>query len=283
MKHPLFPVLLCLLTVPSAFGLDFQSFPSAEELMPEETVQKLEVRQEEGLNRFFTDEEYLSYIPDCDLSDTVFEAVRESDYKIGVETLYLIPRARIAADLRESSRQEYLLALYNTLRSISTLQGIDYYSASRDRMRLLFDESWAISGPEERTRIEDPLVEEIPAEDTIYIHQRDLTFGTNRYRVEYLREEDAFSMNIVNITTMTYKIFPLVGKENMSMRLLVIPVREGLVFYGLNTVNMLDLAIFHKKMEASFTNRMIALFNWFSRKVDGWTSGRVDGFNELTG
>jgi hypothetical protein len=158
-------------------------------------------------------------------------------------------------------------SLYNTLRSISTLQGIEYYSASRERMRLLFEESWTISGPQDRKRIEDPLVREIPDEDTIYIHQKDLTFGTNRYRVEYLHNSGTISMDIVNITTMRYSIFPLVGEENMSMRLLVVPVAEGIVFYGLNTVDMLDLAIFHKKMEDSFTNRMIALIDWFSRQI----------------
>ena len=263
----LLALLLALLAVPASFAVDFSTFPSARDLLPGDMVSKLEERREAGLNRFFTDEQFLSYIPNCSLADTVFKAVRESDYKIGVETLYLIPEEQISRSIRAKERDAYLLELYNTLRAISTLEGIDYYSASRDRMRLLFAESWAISGPEERERIPDPTVSEIPSEDTVYIHQRDLTFGTNRYRVEYLREEDTFSMNIVNITTMTYMIFPLVGQGNMSMRLLIIPVKEGLIFYGLNTVNMLDLKVFHKKMEDSFTNRMIALFDWYARQV----------------
>jgi len=262
----LLPVLTFLF-VPAAFAVDFETFPAVREVLPGDMVDTLEERREEGMNRFFTDEDSLSYIPNCSLSDTIFQAVQDSDYKIAVETLYLIPREELAPSLRQKERPAYMRSLYNTLRSISTLEGIDYYSASRERMRLLFAESWAISGPEDHSKIDDPLVQKIPSQDTVYIHQKDLTFGTNRYRVEYLHEEGAISMEIVNLNTMTYKIFPLVGEGNMSMRLLVVPVKEGIIFYGLNTVDMLDLKIFHKKMEDSFTNRMIALYNWYARQI----------------
>ena len=258
---------LLFLFAPAAFAVDFETFPAAREVLPGNMVDTLAERREEGMNRFFTDEETLSYIPNTKLSDTIFKAVEDSNYKIAVETLYLIPRKEIAPSLRQEERQRYLQSLYNTLRSISTLEGIDYYSASRERMRLLFAESWAIAGPEDHSRIDDPLVRDIPPQDTVYIHQKDLTFGTNRYRVEYLHKEGSFSMEIVNLNTMTYKIFPLVGEGNMSMRLLVVPVKEGVIFYGLNTVDMLDLKIFHNKMEASFTNRMIALYNWYARQI----------------
>lgn len=259
--------LLLLPFTSTAAEPDFiESLSSMKSLFTSDTLAQLEQSQAEaqtGFNRFFTNDSRAVHLPAVNLSGDLIEAAYSIDYVVGVESLYLIPWKEVSSELTALPRPEFLLEVYNILRSISSLEGIEYYSASRERMRTLFAEAWAVKSPEDKQKIADPLVEHIPDRDTIFIHQKDLTFGKNISKVEYQRGEQSFRMNIVNLTTMTYMFFPIVGKENMSMQLLIVPSREGVLFYGLNTVDVMDLKIFHNKMRDSFTNRMVALYNWF--------------------
>ncbi|MFW6362170.1 MAG: DUF6675 family protein [Spirochaetota bacterium] len=242
------------------------SLPTMDELFTNDTLTRFEQALDEGetgFNSFFTDDSRAVHLPAINLSDDLIQAAYAIDYVVGVESLYLIPWNDVSRSLTSLPREEFLLEVYNILRSISSLQGIEYYSASRERMRTLFAEAWAINNPDEKKKIADPLVDQIPDQETIYIHQKDLTFGKNISKVDYQSGSNSFRMNIVNLTTMTYMFFPIVGKQNMSMQMLIVPSQQGVVFYGLNTVDVMDLKIFHNKMRNSFTNRMIALYNWF--------------------
>lgn len=263
--------LLLLPFASAAAEPDFiDSLSTMNTLFTSDTLSQLEQSREAGqagFNRFFTDDSRAVHLPAVNLSGDLIEAAYSIDYVVGVESLYLIPWEEISSELTSLSRPEFLLEVYNILRSISSLEGIEYYSASRERMRTLFAEAWAIKGPDEKQKIADPLVERIPDSDTVFIHQKDLTFGKNISKVEYQSGEKGFRMNIVNLTTMTYMFFPIVRKENMSMQMLIVPAREGVLFYGLNTVDVMDLKIFQNKMRDSFTNRMVALYNWFRREL----------------
>jgi len=276
MKKTLLTISVLILLVPVTLSAGQPEFsntlPSMDELFTRDTLTQFEQKLDEGeagFNRFFTDDSRAVHLPAINLSGDLIQAAYAIDYVVGVESLYLIPWNDISRTLTGLPQEEFLLEVYNILRSISSLQGIEYYSASRERMRTLFAEAWAINNPDEKERIADPLVDQIPDKETIYIHQKDLTFGKNISKVDYQSGTNSFRMNIVNLTTMTYMFFPIVGKENMSMQMLIVPSQQGIIFYGLNTVDVMDLKIFHNKMRDSFTNRMIALYNWFLVQLQG--------------
>ena len=242
-------------------------FPSINAVLWQDAISEIRSADDSGINRFYTSEEKAQLTPASALSSTVVEKANAVDYTVGIESLYFIPKEKLTDELLDLSREEFLLNIYNTMRSISSLEGIEYYSASRERMRTLFSETWVIRGPDDKTRLPDPIVNSIPKEDSVYIHQKDLTFGKNISEVVYRHEGNALSMSITNETTMRYMIFPLVKKGNMSMQMLILPVREGIVFYGLSSIDVLDLKIFYDKMRDSFTNRLIALKDWFLDQV----------------
>ncbi|MFW6343609.1 MAG: DUF6675 family protein [Sediminispirochaetaceae bacterium] len=277
MKHPrysippghlLVPVFILLAAV--LYGQDSgarSDLPDLDSLLPGKRIEEIRSSEENGINRFFTSEEKATLSPASELSSEVQEKAYSIDYSVGVESLFLIPNEKIASRMLSLSPEDYLLELYTILRSISTLEGIEYYSASRDRMRLLFEESWVIESPQDPAKLPDPADSSIPDRDTLYIHQKDLTFGKSMSKVVYRHEENALSMSITNETTMRYMFFPLLKKGNVSMQMLILPVKEGIVFYGLSTVDVMDLKVFHNKMRDSFTNRLNALKDWFISRV----------------
>lgn len=158
--------------------------------------------------------------------------------------------------------------IYNILRSISSLKGIRYFSASRQRMRVLFKDSYVIKSSNNVTKIEDPLVTVIPSVNEIYIFQEDNTFGKNKYRVAYIFPGSSIVMKIENITPLKYLFLPAVPPTKFITYFVVIPGEQGILFYGISCVqSALFFKIFEGHIQTSLYNRMKAVFDWFIERL----------------
>jgi hypothetical protein len=176
--------------------------------------------------------------------------------KIGVEVLFLVdsPESVHGVDAQ----------LFTTLQSFSTMEGIEYYSASRDRMRTLFHESYVIPNPENRERLPDPLTRTLPEQDRIYVFQRDSSFGENVLELTYTASESAIRLRMRNLTQMYYMGFiPAVGPQELGMNLVVYPLGDKLLFYGNSGARPISLLGMESRVQRSFYNRLVALYDWF--------------------
>jgi hypothetical protein len=182
--------------------------------------------------------------------------------KLLVESLYLFKRPRPADAGLE------LRGLYATILSTSSLQGIEYYSASRKKMRTFYSESWRIDGPETKQRLPDATVAPgpLPAAETFFAYQRDLTFGPNLYRCSYRSYPEAVSLESINLTSLTYLGIPVMAPDGLRIRLLIVQGEEGILFYVVNSADVPSLPIIRAKVEESITNRTEALFKWFEAR-----------------
>ena len=201
-------------------------------------------------------------IPDVSARGEIEERIRELEFTVGTEVLSVYRNENVDFDTPESR-----LRIYNILRSISTMKGIQYYSASRERMRTLFSGSYVVDGPGAEKRLPDPVVREIPAYSKLYVHQEDLTFGKNIYATEFHYAGDYFLLDSTNLTTMHYFFFPMVKPENSVTLILLIPSGEQLLFYGAigaHTMRLLGLA---RSREDSFYNRLKAIYGWFTERT----------------
>jgi hypothetical protein len=188
--------------------------------------------------------------------------IRELGFTVGTEVLSVYRNEAADFDSPESR-----LEIYNILRSISTMEGIQYYSASRERMRTLFAESYVVDGPDAQQRLPDPVAREIPAYNKLYVLQEDLTFGENLYVTEFRYSGKTFLLESTNLTTMHYFLFPMVKPENSVTLILLIPAGEELLFYGAigaHTMRLLGLA---RSREDSFYNRLKAIYGWFTERM----------------
>jgi hypothetical protein len=201
-------------------------------------------------------------IPEVSARREIQARIRELELTVGTEVLSLYKNEAVDFDSPESR-----LRIYNILRSLSTMKGIQYYSASRQRMRTLFAESYVVDGPDGQKRLPDPVVEEIPAYSRLYALQEDLTFGENIYVTEFRYPGDYFLLDSTNLTTMHYFFLPMVQPENSVTLILLIPAGEQILFYGAigaNTRRFLGLA---RSREDSFYNRLKAIYGWFSERM----------------
>jgi hypothetical protein len=149
------------------------------------------------------------------------------------------------------------------------MQGLQYYSVTRDRMRTLFAQSYVVTDPESLHRVPDPLVAEIPPYNKQYIFQEDLTFGKNVYSAGYLSRNEGFVLEYRNLTQMRYYFIPMVKPQDSLTVIMVIPLGEDLLFYGVMAAHAVSLFGLERSREESFYNRLNALYGWYVREVEG--------------
>ena len=201
-------------------------------------------------------------IPNVSARGEIEARIRELELTVGTEVLAVYQNDAWDFDSADSR-----LGIYNILRSMSTMKGIQYYSASRQRMRTLFAESYVVDGPEGGNRLPDPVAAEIPAYSQLYALQEDLTFGENIYVTEFRYSGEAFLLDSTNLTTMNYFFLPMVKPQNSVTLILLIPSGQELLFYGAvgaHTMGLLGLA---RSREDSFYNRLKAIYGWFGDRL----------------
>lgn len=194
-------------------------------------------------------------------------AIRDDLSKIklvyGIEALYRVPIPEVIRSNPDSWK-----LLYNISRSISTLKGIQYYSASRKRMRIFYLKSYAISDPQSRKALPDPLVSSIPDQSTIYAFQEDSSFGSYVMKVDYNVGPDAYDpnyllMSLTNLTTMYYSIIPIIDPNSFQMHLAIVPHGDTLYIYGNSGVDTFTIGFLKDHINKSFTNRLKAISDWY--------------------
>lgn len=226
------------------------------DILDTDTLSLLE--QDGEILRFLKQDEKLSLIPAVSSRQQVREDYSQLNPTIGVEILLLFKNVKPNLDSREG-----ILSIYNVLRSISTLEGIEYYSVTRDRMRTLFYESYVIDSPDDKNKRPDPIVSYIPGQSSIYVYQNDSTFGENVYIVNYRYYGNHVSMEMQNMNTIWYFILPLVDPDKLKYYIMVIPEQDNILFYGIIAANALNLFGIAESKAESFYNRIKAIANWF--------------------
>ncbi|MDR2942972.1 MAG: hypothetical protein LBV17_10315 [Treponema sp.] len=183
---------------------------------------------------------------------------------VTVETLYLYKKQDSSSAWNDTRRA----ALFNQMLAISTLTGIEYFSASRNKMRTFYEYSAVIDDPSTKKPLSDPVFEQPPAKYTLYARQKDLTFGDNIYRYDYTAAKDALFFIQENITPLNYGIITAVGKNRLKSVLAVVDCGDFLLIYAVSMAKAVSLPGMTDRIGNSFRNRADAVYKWFVSGAD---------------
>jgi hypothetical protein len=165
-------------------------------------------------------------------------------------------------------------ALFNGITALSSLEGIQYYSASRKTMRTFYESSRVIDGPDSKRVLPDPFFPDPPALLTLYARQKDLTFGDNIYRYDYRAGEDFLVFLQENLTPMNAGIIPALGKNKLRSLAAVIDAEDSLLVYIVSMAKTAAIPGMGERIGASFTNRAEAVLKWFAGRADRAFDGK---------
>ena len=160
------------------------------------------------------------------------------------------------------------LALLNEYLALSSLAGMKYYSKTKGKMRVLYEESDVIDDPENKKIIKDPVYPHCPDSLIVFTRQKDTTFGENIYRYNYYCRPDVLVFTQENLSTMNYGILPLIGKNKLCSVISVIDMEEYLLIHILSIAKASPASWMKKRVQDSFSNRANALMDWFAEKAD---------------
>jgi hypothetical protein len=191
------------------------------------------------------------------LFDECFETVKPT---VLAETLSVFDKTEVekGAHWTEAER----LALANKLSALSTLEGIQYYSASRKTMRTFYEKAHLIGSPSDKKRLPDPVYARLPSRTTVYALMKDLSFGENVYKISYYFYESAVVFVQENTGTVFFGPIPIAGKQDLRSIAAVINGGDQRLVYAASMVHAPSLPGFNNKIGASFSNRLDALLEW---------------------
>ena len=148
------------------------------------------------------------------------------------------------------------------LRSVSKMEGIQYYSNSRRRIETLYSKAYTVNNPTERKKIPDNFNFN---ENPIYVLLDDKSFG--EYVSEITNDSKDFEncFEYINIDNINYGFIKAVDPYNMQVFLDVINCKKEIIVYVYIQSKMDVPALFKNKIYDSFIARTDALFDWFKK------------------
>jgi hypothetical protein len=200
------------------------------------------------------------------IRQSVTETMNKLNPNIMVEALYLYNKPQQSKTDSGSWDNGQKIKIFNQMTAISTLAGIQYYSASRGAMRTFYENSSVIDGPSTKKPLPDPVFAQPPASLTVFARQKDLTFGDNIYRYDYVNTADAVFFIQENITSLNYGLIPVIGKGNLRSVMAVIDCGDTILIYAASMAKAASVPGLSDKISTSFSNRAQAILQWFSDK-----------------
>jgi hypothetical protein len=197
------------------------------------------------------------------LIETVF---RDLEPTVMVETLHVYEKPSSAE--KSAWNADERAGLFNSLLALSSLAGLQYFSASRGTMRTFYEASQVIDGPSTKKPLTDPVYPQPPAELTIYARQQDTTFGDNIYQYDFYSAPEGFVSVQQNLTSLSAGIIPAVGKNKLRSVVAVLDAGNHILVYAASMTKAVSIPGMKERVGNSFANRAEAVFNWFSDQAD---------------
>ena len=256
---------LCFAAILVFFSATGVSALSLEDLIGDEHVKALLVGERPLLAQF--KDPRLSLVP---WNDSLRFLLRQVQNDLGpsvaVETLHLYKKPPETESPAMSTAEE--ARLFNEVLALSTLAGLQYFSATRGAMRTFYETSIVVDGPSTKKPVADPSFSRPPSELTVYARQKDLTFGDNVYKYDFYYQKGSIIFVQENLTALTAGIIPAVGRNKLRSVVAVLDAGEYLLVYAVSMAKAASLPGMNERVGNSFANRVEAIVHWFTNQAD---------------
>ena len=149
-----------------------------------------------------------------------------------------------------------------------SLAGLQYWSASRKRVRTLYSKAYRVDSMEKKSPLSDPgSLGELgggPPWRT-YVWLEDLTFGGNLYAFDISIDGPGLSLEITNMETVLYFLFPVAKPGAMKERIEVFACLEGILVWVASTLEAPGFG--SARVFESAGNKGLAVLRWYAGRA----------------
>ncbi|MDR1256983.1 MAG: hypothetical protein LBJ86_04495 [Spirochaetaceae bacterium] len=161
------------------------------------------------------------------------------------------------------------LDIYNALRRISTLKGRQYFSSTRNRATVLFEDASVIAGEKNLKKQNDPpSAASMPRSETIFVTVDDANFGNCYYRAKINTDGAGIGYSLSNFRNISYLLIPVIKPDGLLIELYIEPLAEGVLIYGLTGVNVASFADRSADIPSSITKRLDVINEWIGDNIN---------------
>ena len=261
---------LCLFSfLVNSFSQEIKSeYPKLEDIIDSRYLSEL--RANNKISRFFTEKDNsdLQIYPNLELSKIAtkkWKSTRQDSPNFTIESIYRLEKSKADKEFTGENFEKILFEdakIKKILRSVSKMEGIEYYSNSRKRTEILYSKAFTVNNPTERKKIVDNFDY---SENPIYVLLDDNSFGEYLSIINYDSKDFENCFEYVNIDNINYGIIKAVEPYNMQVFIDVINCEDEIILYVYIQSKMDVPAIFKNKIYDSFVARTDAIFEWFKK------------------
>lgn len=233
--------------------LPIQFYAQAASFIPLNEIKRLQ--NETEIYSFFKEKKPPRMLPEIDIKKTILNEIKEMNPTMGIE---ILSRYKLTQPISR-------LALYNILRSVSTLEGLTTYSLKDNKPSLFLKKAFAIDN--NRNPIKDPLVNRVLPQDKVITSFDDPDLGLYRCRFDYYTKDKYLILKITNLDPINFMFFPIVDPLNATYLVVIYPDGDDLYFYGCNYINSANPFGLVDGYKDSFQERLAAINSWFIERV----------------
>lgn len=225
--------------------------------------------QSNEISHIFSENDFeAKLIPQTQFADSiknfVFGKIAPEKMGFAEEKLYRLPKSEIK---NKNSAALDTSTVSKIMRSISKMQGMQYFSRSRKSWDELYSQAFRVENPDANDFSAAPDLNEGDANGLeIFAFLNDHTFGESVYKISYKQNQNEFLMLMENYSALTYGPVKAVKPGDLKMGVCVIDCGDEFLFYIGNYAEFKMISALKKRLNNSFEARLEAIYNWFKNQ-----------------
>ena len=184
------------------------------------------------------------------------------NYPYTYEGLYLLSKKDLLAKGKSGKSTITIDDVSVVVRSISKMQGMTYYSTTKKKECVLYEKTYMIAGPEDKTPVADKNTGNADGQIS-YCLQDDNSFGVNTYKLSYFQKGDTLLCNFSILDKMGLGPFKAIYPGKMVINILVIDCGDDLLLYLNTDLDSIKFPGIKGQITDSMSSRMDAVYKWF--------------------
>ena len=218
----------------------------------------------ESFHRFTSDDNKVRLLPKSEYSEELKNFIfgNMSD-KTGYasEALFFVTKDEVVNKSKKEDKSKVdtsIKTVSKIVRSISDMKGMLYYSNTRSRYEVLYKDAYRVRDEKNTEKIADD-VEGSSNGKTIYAMLDEHTFGKAYYKINYQENDKCVTMQMENLTSLSYKFIKAVKPGKFKMAVSVYDTGDGYFVYVAMTADFMQMGFLENKMNKSFAARIKAI------------------------
>ena len=187
------------------------------------------------------------------------------DCSLSFESIYVLDVPEVMK--KNESKVAVISILLSASLDIDSLAGLEYYSESSKKMKLLYVDSQFLEKKPGNWVKSDV---EASFSASALVLQEDTSFGKNTYRYEWLADADMCAFSSINETPLSYGIVKAAPKEGLLNVVTIIPADDTVYLYAYTAIKTSAFlpAFMIERVKKSLVNRIDALKIWFEDQLE---------------